>query len=729
MPQRKRRPTEDKSNKPAESEGRQKRQRVSLACDPCRTAREKCDGGRPECGTCRTQGRSCSYTPTSKKRGVKTGYLRTIELSLAWLFDEVPDAEKALHRVLSENNGALADQLFVAKGKSSDRLYRKWMKSRVRQDIEHVLSEDRPARNDTSANESDDDSSGQDSQKSSTEQDSRDTVPVEDSHAASEQETSPPTQTYQSNSYPKLPVNWRRYVDIYFTYTHCWLPIVYRDDVFKTALSYTSEGYQLSRHSDPYTISCHSQLWAILTIGAFEDANCATPSVERDVSPQDIYEISKTMIPSDDSNFERPMMCTLILHALILIGKGKNVAAWIIIGRAMRLILSTEQHTHTTDTINSRYLANNPVLAACYLLDTLLAICLGRPAHTATELQHHGQSIMSFCAPESPETWTAIAGFGPSIQNQPASGYPFLTLYQLLEFSITAGAKVQSDKQPHKPDRRITADDLVRSLHPRLQFCSSLNVGSFVPNMPSALLLQVAFLANTILISGHRASLLSGLLEIIEQIIEQFGGCGTSPLVACFMESVEKQVNFDDMRPSERSKWLWLREKVLSPWQSDQPLDSQNFYGHGSKRTEQLYSSATQSFTPPLHGQSYRSGSASAVLEEYSQSNRLSAEGYTPYLEPYITPAYPGKPTGSSTSPALQTPSMPGQGSTDVARQATQQFPVTIGNQPIDYDAIFDELGSIDYGDTMELDPQFMVNLGFAPGCNVADMFQGDFGG
>lgn len=57
-------------------------------------------------------------------------------------------------------------------------------------------------------------------------------------------------------------------------------------------------------------------------------------------------------------------------------------------------------------------------------------------------------------------------------------------------------------------------------------------------------------------------------------------------------------------------------------------------------------------------------------------------------------------------------------------------FPNAESSLPMDYDAIFDELGSIDYGgDAVEMDPQFMANLGFAPGCNVADMFQGDFGG
>lgn len=48
--------------------------------------------------------------------------------------------------------------------------------------------------------------------------------------------------------------------------------------------------------------------------------------------------------------------------------------------------------------------------------------------------------------------------------------------------------------------------------------------------------------------------------------------------------------------------------------------------------------------------------------------------------------------------------------------------------QAIDYDAILDELGTIDYTDGIGMDPQFMVNLGFAPGCDLGEMFQGDFG-
>lgn len=113
-----------------------KRQRVSLACDACRVARERCDGGRPTCGTCTSQNRTCSYTPTAKKRGVQTGYLRTIELSLAWLlFEKAPDSEEALYRLLTNSNGVLQK-----KGKEGDRLHRKWNKCRINKEIGRILS-------------------------------------------------------------------------------------------------------------------------------------------------------------------------------------------------------------------------------------------------------------------------------------------------------------------------------------------------------------------------------------------------------------------------------------------------------------------------------------------------------------------------------------------------------------------------------------------------------------
>lgn len=55
-----------------------KRQKVSIACQECRTHKTKCDGVRPICGSCRKkkpEETSCSYNPERGKRGIKNQYV------------------------------------------------------------------------------------------------------------------------------------------------------------------------------------------------------------------------------------------------------------------------------------------------------------------------------------------------------------------------------------------------------------------------------------------------------------------------------------------------------------------------------------------------------------------------------------------------------------------------------------------------------------------------------
>lgn len=82
-----------------------KRSRVSRACDQCRASREKCDGVKPVCQTCDTQKRTCTYDEPPKKRGIQPNYIRTLELTLAWLFQSVPETKTALSRSLPVVNG------------------------------------------------------------------------------------------------------------------------------------------------------------------------------------------------------------------------------------------------------------------------------------------------------------------------------------------------------------------------------------------------------------------------------------------------------------------------------------------------------------------------------------------------------------------------------------------------------------------------------------------------
>ncbi|KAJ2986863.1 hypothetical protein NUW58_g4830 [Xylaria curta] len=122
------------------SEAVPKRQRVSRACDQCRAAREKCDGIRPLCFPCASQNRLCTWEEPKKKRGVQTGYIRTLEMALGWIFDKIPESENSLHGLLTHEGGQGRLLLAGKDTSAGNRLHRRWRRSTVHTKIERVLS-------------------------------------------------------------------------------------------------------------------------------------------------------------------------------------------------------------------------------------------------------------------------------------------------------------------------------------------------------------------------------------------------------------------------------------------------------------------------------------------------------------------------------------------------------------------------------------------------------------
>jgi hypothetical protein len=121
-----------------------KRTRVSRACDQCRVAREKCDGAQPVCSTCIDTKRRCSYTANPKKRGIQPGYIRTLELSLAYLFQQNPGNEALLNGELAKDGPS--SLLLGRDSKESNRLHKRWRKTRFYTDIDKQLSGGEPSR-------------------------------------------------------------------------------------------------------------------------------------------------------------------------------------------------------------------------------------------------------------------------------------------------------------------------------------------------------------------------------------------------------------------------------------------------------------------------------------------------------------------------------------------------------------------------------------------------------
>ncbi|KAK7414864.1 hypothetical protein QQZ08_012480 [Neonectria magnoliae] len=725
-----------------------KRQRVSLACDSCRAAREKCDGNHPHCGTCAAQNRPCSYTPASRKRGVQTGYLRTIELSLAWLFEQVPACEGALHQLLTQNDGAEGARILATKDKAGHRLYRRWSKSRVHKDIGRLLSDEKTPRTDTSAEDSE------------TEEGISPPNPflfdAKLSPDFSTQGTAASHGNLSANSYPMhypetspgsarliLPSDWERLLDIYFTYTHCWFPIIERDSIISTAMRYPPEGL----HFDPnYSSALHAQLWAVLAISAFQDAASSRCRHDGTFSPTKIYSIARRLIPPEDGNFETPHICALLLQSLVLLGQRKNMAAWLLVGKASRLALSSRSaNTHMFPVRQgSEVSVSDPetrVVAAAFMLDTLSSLCLGHPEVTmGMRSSLPSDTLVGLVDPD--ETWAPVPGLGPTSDGRAASSQtpaqPLPTFRQLYAFSKLWASSVDARLHDGPTHRRITPEDLVKSLDAQFSFCNSLIFGGSTPSVPSAFLLQAMFLTVTLdLVPGHRPSLFSNLLEVVESCLESFGAPGTPALMITLMEIVNRHGHSERMHEHDKSRWETAMGTLQGVWKSDASMmEGAGRLQNAAARVETVthrtvgppfldeLSTATYHTT---HRPSSTSGETDtreltrlpqhqkeqpllsyerhryATNSEASPGTSQSLYAVTPNLTFQSPPL-----SGGHTIPIFQNPSMPGQ--------------------LVDYDAILEELGSIDCADSIDVDPQFMTNLGFAPGCDLGEMFQGDFG-
>ncbi|GKT92379.1 quinic acid utilization activator [Colletotrichum tofieldiae] len=140
-------------------------------------AREKCDGVQPQCFSCVTLSRQCTYNVAPKKRGVQTGLIRTLELALVWLFDQVPGTEEKLAGLLAQEGGSGQSLLLDKDSDAGNRLHKRWRRCRVHKDIDRLLSgkDGVSPRQDTSGDDSDAEADGRNKRSGETPQDGAET--------------------------------------------------------------------------------------------------------------------------------------------------------------------------------------------------------------------------------------------------------------------------------------------------------------------------------------------------------------------------------------------------------------------------------------------------------------------------------------------------------------------------------------------------------------------------
>ncbi|KAI9642613.1 hypothetical protein NHQ30_009418 [Ciborinia camelliae] len=416
------------------------RKRVSQACDKCRSRKDKCDGERPSCSTCLTHGRTCSYDANVKKRGLPEGYVRGIEKLWGLTIREVEGVEEEILSVFNgdETNEALVS-IWRNEDGQSDSLAEVWRKSQLSRELERLLPILEPGSGSGGTDVSkrkrldSDVQAGKRPVLGTGQSDSPISIPDNESQPRAsisgrpdqkldfqilEEEPASPMAAggslgnfsnaiQESNaqygsilspaypkfaigsSLPELPSETWHLLDVYFSYTHCWLPIVEKHDLLRISYQYP----QIRNSGTAIINGDHALLWAAIAYGKFQHRAInniprAQGLVSQDVwTAERMYAHARALVPNEEGNLDLGHVQALLILTLANFGLGHLNRAWILIGQAVRIAIELGLEKPLVEDLKSSKHSprSKRVFLGCFALDTLVAARLRRRPHLRSD--------------------------------------------------------------------------------------------------------------------------------------------------------------------------------------------------------------------------------------------------------------------------------------------------------------------------------------------------------
>ncbi|PGH23353.1 hypothetical protein AJ80_02606 [Polytolypa hystricis UAMH7299] len=401
-----------------------KRHRISRACDTCRSRKDRCDGARPICSTCASVCRPCSYNSNPKKRGLPTGYLRALEVLWGVVFSKIRGSEQVVRGLLKVSNLPGHTEDNRKEGESSDVYLSAWKNSSVLREVERALSaldhqiEDGDRRSQgTAASNSPADAGALNTPTTDSLEwhlperfrfdegiDYGTPAPrgvnvARTSSLPKRQTRNCGTQTDRAQATPlyrphdepdtldlRLPPNARQLFDIYFSYTHCWLPILEKHDILRTAFSYDQQGVHISANTPGS--GDHALMWAVLALAAVQQSsrNLALRHIGARSDQSDIdalYTTARKLIPEEDGPYDIGHVQALLILAMVKMGQQMMSVAWILVGSAIRIAsgLGLDESSFMNSSMSATgkrfHGRSKHVFLGCFILDTLVAAQIG----------------------------------------------------------------------------------------------------------------------------------------------------------------------------------------------------------------------------------------------------------------------------------------------------------------------------------------------------------------
>jgi hypothetical protein len=467
------RPTSDD-----EETSRRSRARVSRACTRCRARKDKCDGKQPECSSCTAAGQPCQYTVATKKRGLPEGYVRGLEKLWAVMLQKVEGLDNAVRRVVDEHEDELA--LLWNHHKHGEELHATWKESSILADLERLLSRIDHAppdlkrkrdREDSETGAIVDDNPGANSltpgfrvteiqagdstvrptQLGSREQWLGDSSFAPGGRTAVIDPTLVPepgssmTSAHKAVEVFPLPSDASHLLAHYFTYTHCWLPILDRPYTLKRFYEHSrSKSGRLLESGD---FAC---LWAIFAYTHRQTRHTSRPlSQERSNSVPMMRATARSFIPTDTGPFRIGHVQALLILALLDVGLGDWTSAWMMVGHAVRALLDAITSENTTGqnranwafaAVPRRQQSWQAVLQGCFILDTAIALQMGRPPHLQTN--HLTMDGMRLADEDGHEEWEPWNVGERNSNSSPEPAFAISTFNRLTELFMIANDTV-----------------------------------------------------------------------------------------------------------------------------------------------------------------------------------------------------------------------------------------------------------------------------------------------
>jgi hypothetical protein len=514
------------------------------------------------------------------------------------------------------------------------------------------------------------------------------------------------TRAQSSHRLLQLPANHWRLIDVYFAYTHSWLPLISKERILKLCYSYPSDGVSLA-------VGCesadHAELWSIL---ALADVQNRAVQNEGSIAGYNVIEMAEFLTYNLLEDADIGHVGALLNISLLHIALQNLKLAWTLLGRAIRIGTWLKQglDSQPSSTVQSQERLHGLMLG-CFVVETVLSAQLRavpslRPDHVST-FGHLAEEGLDEWQP-----WSGCDGFQtnnhsirPTTPSQARS-----TFNQLVKLCFVLNDRVrQSLLSVQHETQSASLSTWLTTLPATLGPVHSLSPEQ---TSPQKLHLFLAFLVVRTYDVAPRGTV-EEAMTVLEHFTYALGTASMPPLLACFLHIFMHAASDDGLQENRlagilsrfSSVWrtLGVDQNTMSAIQSVPNLIPVGNLGED------------QSTPRPMTG----------MLPTPGASDKL------PHAASFQLPQATSIPLHNSEILQPQ----PMDGFEDVGLERAESHgnilvrSDSLSNQSMDLDTLFEHFTSAEGNDQFGgLHPQFMQNLGFAPDSNLADLMANDYG-